>query len=246
MGNEIGAGQPYLLCRFFLFCLKAVSWAMNVSNVLNLWYVYQYCKRLQSVRFVRLHIMNIYKLWAVYPVFDLYVSSCTPAVGNKIDPSISSIGYTDSCIFEHLQLNYKHFHAMTWYYKCLQAVNCVRLQARSVRFEDVGCVCLYIARVFRLWALGVSILWLVYYVCTFRTSPGWLSVSSVCTFNTIRWEMKLELSSSHLCSICTINSRLQFSVSGWSIPISWRYLIIRVGTHSAFGRGMTDLQVIYY
>jgi len=73
-------------------------------------------------------------------------------------------------------------------------------------------------------------------------------LSSVCLQN-VHYQMvtiKLELSASHVCSVCNISRQLQFSVSGWTIPISWIYLIIRFGYIPNFGRRMPDLQVLYY
>jgi len=88
--NKIGAGQPYLLCRFFLFrVLKLWSelWMSPVSPIYDLCLHIVSCRRLQSmsygvsifelclqdVIFVRLHTMsyichhsmNIYRLWVV-------------------------------------------------------------------------------------------------------------------------------------------------------------------------------------
>jgi len=119
--------------------------------------------------------------------------------------------------------------------ECPQDVKCVRLQAINMLFEDVG---LRMSPGCELWASRYCDL---YHVSNSR-------LGSVCLqgvhFQTVT--MKLELSASHVCSICNISRQLQFSVSGWPIPISWIYLIIRFGYIPTFDRRMPDLQLLYY
>jgi len=104
IGNEIRAGQPYLLSRFFLFwvlkscelsyeylqCLQfmicvPILWSVSVCS---LWATeHPYCERLQAVRFVRLHIMNIYRLRVLSPWCKLYISSCVSRLNaTKLTP----------------------------------------------------------------------------------------------------------------------------------------------------------------
>ena len=99
------------------------------------------------------------------------------------------------------------------YCECPQTVNYVRLQAISVRFEDVGCTCHHIARVSRLWTLSISILWSVY-VSMFRTSSGW-------ALSVFRWATKLKLSASR---VSRYNHNYTCNVTDWKTQEKVIYL----------------------
>jgi len=90
--------------------------------------------------------------------------------------------------------------------------SCTRLQAISVRFEDMGSA----------WLQDVNFECLDIVTCILLHNSNH-RLGYVCLQSERFQAVAMKLSASHVCSICTIIIQLQFSVSGWPIPISWRY-----------------------